>query len=471
VKSVAIIGGGITGLTAAYCLQRQGVPVTLYEAKGRTGGVIRTIHDGGFMAECGPNTALETSPKISTLIRDLDLEPSRIYSDPRAHHRYLVRNGKLQALPTSPLAFLRSPLFSASAKWRLLAEPFLGRAAAEAEESVGEFVVRRLGREFLDYAIDPLVGGIYAGDPARLSVRHAFPKLHALEQKYGSLILGQIRGSRERKRRAEVSKQNARQFSFTNGLQSLTDRLTTELGENVLVNSSIAEVSQTDFGWRIFARRAGEILEQTHSAVLFAGTAPALAGLTLHSHRKIELSPLQQICYAPVASVVLGFRREDVRHPLDGFGALIPALEQCNILGTIFSSSLFPNRAPDGHVLLTSYLGGLRQPEFATRSESDLIALTLRDLRHLLGVNGTPRFQQTFVFERAIPQYEVGYGRFKQIMNDVERDAPGFFIAGNFRNGISVGDCVSAGFDVAQRMEQFLVTARHPAPQPLEAVA
>ena len=179
--------------------------------------VIQSVRQNGFLAECGPNTILETSPKITALINDLGLEGRRMYSDPAAANRYLVRDGKPVALPDSLLRFLGTPLFSTAAKLRLLAEPFIGPAAADAEESVAEFVLRRLGREFLDYAINPLVGGVYAGDPAMLSVKQAFPKLHALEQKYRSLIVGQFLGARERKRRAEVSKQNANKLSFRRG--------------------------------------------------------------------------------------------------------------------------------------------------------------------------------------------------------------------------------------------------------------
>ena len=177
---VAVIGGGIAGLTAAFRLRAAGIPVTLYEAGSRVGGVIQSIREHGYLAEAGPNTLLETSPAIGELIRELGLAGRRLESDPRAEKRYLVRGGQPIALPSSPGGFLRSPLFSWRAKLRLLAEPFIARCPEDREESVAEFVLRRMGQEFLDYAIDPLVAGIYAGDPARLSVKHAFPRLHAL---------------------------------------------------------------------------------------------------------------------------------------------------------------------------------------------------------------------------------------------------------------------------------------------------
>ncbi len=462
-KSVAIIGGGITGLTAAFRLRQKNIPVTLYEAGGRVGGAIQTIRQDGYLAEFGPNTILETSPKISALVRDLGLEARRLYSDSRAEKRFLVRDGKPIPLPGSPPAFFTTPLFSAGAKLRLLAEPFIRRGPPEREESVGEFVLRRIGREFLDYAINPFVAGVYAGDPMRLSVKHAFPKLLAVEQQYGSLILGQFLGARERKRRAEVSKQNAPKFSFDEGLQVLIEALDARLAGSVRLNSSVSCLEQAPGGWTVTTSEG----THEHAAVLFAGTAHKLAELQIRTPRPLDLSPLSQINYPPVASVVLGFRREDVAHPLDGFGALIPQVEGFNILGTIFSSSLFPNRAPAGHVTLTSYLGGTRNPDLATRGSDALVDLTCRDLRRLLGVTGEPTFRHHVRYPRAIPQYEVGYGRFKDLMDDAEAKAPGFFLAGHYRNGVSLGDSLVSGHDVAERIEHFLAAAQ-PAIKPPE---
>ncbi len=455
-KTVAVIGGGITGLTAAYRLQQDGASVTVFEAGSRGGGVIQTVRRDGYLAECGPNTILETSPKISALIRDLGLEPRRMYSDPAAENRYLVRGGKPVLLPGSPIKFIRTPLFKAGAKLRLLKEPFIAPAPADAEESVAEFVLRRLGREFLDYAINPLVGGIYAGDPARLSVKHAFPKLHALEQKYHSLIRGQILGARERKRRGEASKQNAKKISFDAGLQALTDELCLKLGDAVRLNSRVEHVRQNGEGWSLDVRQGDAAETRNFDAVLFAGTAHSLAKLQFSADCVPNLSSLGEVYYPPVASVVLGFRREDVAHPLDGFGMLIPEVEGFNSLGTLFSSSLFPNRAPAGHVLLTSYLGGARSPKLALADPSALSDMVLADLRKLLGVTGKPTFVHHFVYPRAIPQYEVGYGRHKDLLSKVESSCPGFFFAGHYRDGVSLGDSIVSGHDVADKIRAQL---------------
>src|SRR3984957_5467325 len=231
-KSVAIIGAGITGLTAAFYLKRKGVPVTVYEAGNRAGGVIQSSRQNGFLAESGPNTILETSPKISEVVRDLNLESRRIYSSPAAKNRYVVRDQKPIALPSSQAEFLTTKLFSARAKFALAREPFVPPRRDGVEESVAEFVLRRLNQEFLERAIDPLVAGIYAGDPYKLSVLHAFPKLLEAEQKHGSLLKGQFFGGGEQKS-GEISRRNARMFSFDDGLQVLTDALAAQLGDSL----------------------------------------------------------------------------------------------------------------------------------------------------------------------------------------------------------------------------------------------
>jgi len=449
-KPVAIIGAGITGLTAAFCLKREGIPATVYEAGARAGGVIQSVCRDGFLAESGPNTLLETAPEIAQLIRDLNLESRRRYTDPNAEARFVVRDKRPVAMPSSPPGIFVSPLLSLEAKLALLREPFVPPRRDGQEESVAEFVTRRLNREFLERLIDALVAGIYAGDTSKLSVQHAFPRLAQLETKYGSLIKGQIKGARERKKTGQVARDHAPKFSFDDGLQVLTNTLAAQV--EVKFNTPITRLTKTGEGWRI-TTSAGEA---EHSAVVYCGTAFRLAELQILAGQPVDVSQFSEICYPPVASVVLGFRREDVAHPCQGFGMLIPKIEGFKILGTIFSSALFPNRAPAGHVLLSSYIGGERQPELAALPPDELVKITCDDLAVLLGVKGRPVFQHTALYPRAIPQYNVGYGKFKDRMNEIESSAHGLFFAGHFRDGVSLGDSIVSGNNVAGRIKNFL---------------
>jgi oxygen-dependent protoporphyrinogen oxidase len=470
-KSVAIIGAGITGLTAAFYLKRQGVTVTVYEAGGRVGGVIQSIRKDGFLAEFGPNTILETSPKIAQLVRDAGLEARKLNTDPKAEARYVVRYGRPIEMPGKPLGFFTTPLFTAKAKLAVLREPFIKPRRDGVEESIAQFVVRRFNQEFLDHAIDALVAGIYAGDPHKLSLPHAFPKLKALEDNYGSMIKGQIFGARDRKKSGDVAKDRAAKFSFDEGLQVLPDTLAAQLGDLLKLNTPVTKLTQTSDGWRVTTTSG----ETEFGAVIYCGTAYRLAELEIsgtgfqpapaktETYRQdaCATTAFSEISYPPVASVVLGFRREDVSHSCRGFGMLIPKIEGFKILGTIFSSALFPNRAPSGHLNLTSYVGGARYPELASLPPEQLIETTLADLRVLLGVKGKPAFAHCVAYPRAIPQYNVGYGKFRELMNDIEAKARGLFFAGCYRDGVSLGDSIVSGCNIAERAADFSNAGKH----------
>ncbi len=450
-KSVAIIGAGITGLTAAFYLKRQGVPVTVYEASGRVGGVIQSVRKDGFLAEFGPNTILETSPKIAQLVRDAGLEARKLATDPKAEARYVVRYGRPIEMPGNPLGFFTTPLFTAKAKLAVLREPFIKPRRDGIEESIGQFVVRRFNQEFLDNAIDALVAGIYAGDPNQLSLPHAFPKLKALEDNYGSMIKGQIFGARDRKKSGEVAKDRAAKFSFDEGLQVLPDTLAAQLGDSLKLNTPVMKLTQTANGWRVTTTPG----ETEFGAVIYCGTAYKLAELQLDVRAALPRSPtvtFSEISYPPVGAVVLGFRREDVVHPACGFGMLIPKIEGFKILGTIFSSALFPNRAPAGHITLTSYIGGARYPELGLLPSEKLVDATMADLRVLLGVKAQPVFLHAKTWPQAIPQYNVGYGKYRDLLNEIERMSPNLFFAGHYRDGVSLGDSIVSGVNIAERV-------------------
>ncbi|HXE43362.1 MAG TPA: protoporphyrinogen oxidase, partial [Candidatus Baltobacteraceae bacterium] len=250
----------------------------------------------------------------------------------------------------------------------------------------------------------------------------------------------------------EVARSKAKMFSFDNGLQVLPDTLAAQLGDSLKLNSPVKKITRTENGWRVSTANG----DSEFDAIIYCGTAHKLAELKIETLKQNDFSQFSEIRYAPVASIVLGFRREDVKHPLDGFGMLIPKIENFKILGSIFSSSLFPNRAPANHVVLTTYIGGERHPELTLKSPEELISIAREDLRQLLGVRTGPVFTHVALYPKAIPQYNVGYGKFKEAMNEMESKATGFFFAGHYRDGVSFGDSIVSGCNIVGRVEKFL---------------
>jgi oxygen-dependent protoporphyrinogen oxidase len=448
---VAVLGGGITGLTAAWHLRAAGLAPLVLEQSARPGGAIGSHRDGDWLHELGPNSLLENSADIARLLAGLGLTDRILTAAPTARRRYLVRAGRVLPLPGSPLGFLTTPLFSTRAKLSLLGEPFRPRAPDDAVESVANFVLRRLGREFLDYAINPFVGGVYAGDPHRLSVRHAFSRLHALEQAHGSLLRGALA------RRNTSGGPAGRMLSFPEGLEELPGALARNLGASLLTRSAAHTVSRVGTGWEVGFTTDGQPRRERFAAVVSALPADALAALRWEGiPLPGQLTSLGGITHPPVVSVFTGYRRADVTHPLDGFGLLVPEVERGRVLGSLFSSSLFPGRAPAGHVALTTFVGGTRQPELAELDDGPLLDVVRAELGRLLGVRGEPTYVHLRRWRRAIPQYGLDHQRHLDACSAFEAQAPGCFLGGTARDGISLSACLDAGLRLARAATDHL---------------
>lgn len=439
-----VIGAGVSGLSAAYWIRKQGYSVQILEKEGRVGGSIQTTRDNGFTIEHGPNSGLETNPVIRKLVDELGIRDEMIYANEEANNRYIVRDGQLHPLPMSPPKFLNTKLFSKRAKFRVLKEFFIKPPAEDTGETVAEFVTRRLGPEFLDYAINPFIAGVFAGDPSELSVRAAFPKLIALEDNYGGIFKGVIKGRKERKQRAtegEESKQSAQMFSFKEGLGSLIDALERQLAEEIVTDAQVISVLPDGETWKVTYRCQDK--EQTVDAgtVLFATPAYATSELVRDLDNELAAT-LNAIPYAKAVMIFTGYRLQDVPRPLDGFGYLIPEVEHLNTLGTIWSSTVFQNRAPEGHVAFTTFMGGRRQPGKLDLEDSNLLAEMKEDFHHLMGITAEP--EKVFIrkWPKAIPQYTLGHLKREDRMAAFEQNFPGLFITGNHRGGISVADCI-----------------------------
>lgn len=451
-----MIGGGISGLTTAFLLKRKGIDIKLFESNSFPGGNIRTESIDGYLIEHGPNSTLETTPLINTLLELLGIAGRKIYAAESAKKRYILKDGKLIPLPMSPLAFLRTRLFSASAKLRLLKEPFIGSKSHD-RETIAEFTRRRLGKEFLDYAINPFVAGVFAGDPADLNVKAAFPKLYELEQKYGSLIKGQFKSHKERKKRNEESKQSAKMISFTGGMKELVDSIYSALRESALLDTQVTRIEKSDGKYILTYTNDFRSYSEIFDSVILS--LPAKNAGSLLKDFDVTLSDdLSKVYYPPVTVVLTGFKKEDLGFIPDGFGFLIPEAEKRKILGSLWSSVIFPGRAPDGSYLLTNFLGGSRQPEIAGKNNQELEQLVLSELKDLMGVKGKPEFIRIIRWGEAIPQYSRNHALLNDRIADLQERTPGLFICSNFYGGISVCDCIKNAFTVSESAEEYSKT-------------
>ena len=449
-KSIAVIGAGITGLTAAFRLHQRGFHVQVFEQSGRTGGSIQTISESGYLLEAGPNSLQYGAPELKQLVHDLGLDAEVVPANPLAKRRFLVRGGKFVPVPASPSSFLGTPLFGVRTKFSIFAELLARPRVRTIDLSLAELVRSHFTQELVDYAVNPLIAGIYAGDPEKLSVKHAFPSLWAAERSHGSIIRGMMAASKAKKARGESGV--APIVSFRRGLQQLTDTLVAKLPPNTVRLDTAVETLLPGKPHRLVWRNAQQTGTDEFDHIVLAVPAGALAQLTFGSLGERPMAALENIPHPPVSSLFLGYRRDQVAHPLDGFGGLVPAVEKRDVLGILFSSTLFPGRAPEGHVGLTVFVGGMRQPGHARLTTPQLLERIGRDLRELVGAKGDPAFVRHTYWPRAIPQYTLGYEQWKETINTVERTHAGLWIGGNVRDGISLPDCVKSGQKLAERV-------------------
>ncbi len=446
-KRIAVVGAGVTGLAAAHELIKAGHAVTVFEARGEAGGAIRTIHRDGWLVEAGPNTLLLRDRSLDSFFAEAGLDRELQVANPEAAKRFIVRGGRPHALPQGPLGAVFTPIFNFRGKLRVLWEPFVPQNRTNPDETLDSFARRRVGQEFLDYAVNPFIGGVYACAPEDLCVRHALPRLWRLEQNHGSLVKGTIALLRAKRKAGERTP--TRLVSFRGGLQTMPETLARRLGDAFRPNTEVIGIERGAVAWRVHTRAAGLAGAVDFDQVILCTSAPALARLEVGG--AVPLASLATMPYSAVVSVALGFDRSAVPHPLDGFGMLVPAKENRRILGSLFSSTLFPGRAPEGRVLLTSFVGG-RQPALAALPEAEIEQIVRAELAELLGVRAEPVFRHFSHWPQAIPKYTVEFGRFAATMEAFERDHAGLFLAGHFRNGISLSDCLAAGRAVAARV-------------------
>jgi len=453
IVDVAIVGAGIAGLATAFDLQARGLTVRILEASARSGGVIATERFDGWIIDGGPDSLLVQKPAAVTLCRELGIA-DRLIPTLTPRTAYVLRDGQLHAIsegsflgfPITVGALVRSRLFSLAGKARMAGEIVTPRRTVDEDESIGAFVGRRFGREAVDYLADPLLAGIHAGDVDRLSIRALFPRLVDAERRSGSVIRA-LRALHVR-----PSPQGAF-VSLPGGTGELVDTLSGALAPGTVVtNARVTSLSRPST--YSIETTAGQV--QARSVVL---AAPAYVTASLL--RPVD-SSLAELCdtvpYASTATVALGYRRDQVSHPLRGTGFVVPRTEGLALLAGTWVSSKWPGRAPDGHVLLRGFLGGGRDPHRLEAGDDELVEIAKRELTELLNISGSPLFTRLYRWTRQSPQYEVGH---LQRVAQIERRLtalPGLFVTGSGFRAIGIPDCISDGRATATRAADFLAS-------------
>ncbi|MBY0526193.1 MAG: protoporphyrinogen oxidase [Gemmataceae bacterium] len=459
-KRLVIVGAGISGLAAAFRLQQIAptIEITVLEQRERVGGNAWTARREGFQVEIGPNGFLDNKPTTMALCRDLGLGERLIAATEAAgRNRYLFVDGRLRALPGSFKAFVTSDLLSWRGKLNFLMERFRGRGP-DRDESVDAFARRRAGREVAEVFADALVTGIHGGDPALLSIRAAFPRIATLEKQFGSVMKGLAASARQRradaKARGEAPPRPGRMWSFREGLRLLMETLRNRLSRPPLAGVAVCRIEkQADGTWIV----QGDGNDRwSADAVLLTCPAYQQAAIVQDVDRELA-DQLGRIAYNRIAVVALGFRRDDVRMPLDGFGYIAPQRDRRDLLGVQWCSSIFPERAPEGRVLFRALCGGWHRAEVVGWDDDRLIRAVRAELRLAMRVEAVPCYQHVVRWDRAIPQYHVGH---QQRVADIEERAAlhkGLFLGGNAYHGVALNDCTEQAEVLARQLSQYLV--------------
>lgn len=454
--NIGIIGGGISGISLASKLsimKKNGkdISVTLFEASPRLGGTIDTVHKDGYIIEAGTNGFLDSKPFTTEVFTDAGLAHKLVKSNDNARKRYIQRYGALQRMPENAPAFFASKLLSWKGKLRLGMEFFIAQKNDGEDETLASFARRRLGGEALDFLIGPMVSGIFAGDPEKMSLCSSFPVIADLEKNYGGLVKGMLK---KRNKKSGPAGPGGVLTSYEGGMVCAVNDLADTCvanGAEIIKNAPVTKVSKIDGKYQV------EAGGKTYSFDKLALCCPSYESAKILKDMNKELSDtLVSIPYAPIFATGLGFHAEDVQDDIDGFGYLIPAKEGRDILGTLFTSSMFPVQAPKGKKFLRIMAGGDRRHELLKKSDEELLEICLRDIKDVLNVTGKPYMVQTFRYDNAIPQYYVGHREKVAKIEKLTSELGNIYVGGNVLYGIGLNDCTKTSKIIAEKIEASL---------------
>ncbi|HHW20077.1 protoporphyrinogen oxidase [Thermodesulfovibrio thiophilus] len=442
---VVIVGGGISGLSLAYFLlkKKPDLDIKIIEAENKAGGKIVSENISSFLCEAGVNGFLNNKPSTIALANELGIEP--LMGSEHSKVRYILTDGQLKKVPEDPLKFFASSLLSLRGKIRMIGEYFIPPLKEDIDESVQSFVSRRVGTEFYEKLIDPMSTGIYAGDPTKMSMKSCFPKVYWLEKKYGGLIKGLIALKKEKKNVETAPKSML--MSFRNGMVELIQSLENKLASKILKNKKLLDITLNNGLYNLYMAE-GEYLQATK--IVLACPAHESANIVKEFDKELG-KLLASIPYPPLSVVAFGFKTEQIGFGTGLYGFLVPHREKRKILGCLFDSTIFPNRAPQGYVLLRTMIGGMRSPELALLPDEKLIETALSELRDILSIKGDPEFIKIFRWQRAIPQYQVGHEEKLRKIDERLKSFPGFYLTGNAYRGVSVNDCIQNSIELADK--------------------
>jgi len=444
---VAVIGAGVSGLAVAYDLSRSGHDVTVLERQVSVGGNAISERVNGFLMEHGPSTMNALVPEANEFSDDLGLADSRIDLSTDIRKRYLRDGNHLHGIATHAFGFLTSPYLSIASRLSILCEIFRRRRDSDNEETIHEFVSRRFGREFADKVMEPLTAGLFAGDSRKLSVEAVFPKLVEFERRYGSVTRAVINARRG-------SQPGRRLFSWPEGIATLPSALAACLGDRVKTATTVKHLHRSKQGFE-----AETTTGTVRARALVLAVQPHVAAMLLEKLDPDAATAAGDIAAPPLSVVFFGHQRRQVAHPLNSLGFLSVRDDTNIVTGAQFSSTMFAGRAPAGHVSLTSYIGGARNPDLARMTEPELFALAGEDLTGLLGITGEPVVQRLRHWPRGLPQYTLGHaGRIRIIESAGER-VEGLFLVGNYLHGVSIANCLATARATAAKIDAQLSSA------------
>ncbi|MDR1056624.1 MAG: protoporphyrinogen oxidase [Prevotellaceae bacterium] len=449
-KKGIIVGAGLTGLTIAFYLKKAGWNILVLEKDGKIGGAMKTFYENGFVFESGANTGTLGTPETAELFDELAPHVKLEIANSKAKKRLILKNGKFHALPAGLFSAITTPLFTLYDKFRILGEPFR-KKGTDPYETVAQITRRRMGRSFLDYAMDPFVSGIYAGDPEKLVFRFALPKMWAFEDRFGSFVKGGIIRNREMKNDERLKRATREVMSSYGGFGNLIDCLAKRIGcENILCNASNIQIHPINNKWEVSFNQTDKFIYQANYVITTIGSH-ALPQLLPFIPRE-QMQNLNNARYAKMVQLSLGFK-EWKGPPILAFGGLIPSKENRKILGVLFSSSFFKDRAPKNGALLIVYTGGIRHPEVMSLSDDEVKQTVLHELRQILQFPELePDIIKIFRHPYAIPQYERSTEERLKAVDDVQKQYPNLIIGGNLRDGIGMADRIKQARAIADKL-------------------